>query len=367
MGLNLQARVGLDGSGFEAGLMRLQRSVSNFKTIAGTAFGVFGIQQAIQKTLEYADSMVDLANRIGVTTEAMQEFAFAAEQSGTSTDKFVRFAETLAKNRKTKEGDAALGQLGVANVGTTDNLIMAIAQSVRGKSQASIINPLSAVGGRGAGEMINMLQGNLEELRKQANELGIVIDKQTLVSLKAANDQLKIFSKLLISTLAPAISMCIDMLVQLANQVRANITFWKVVAPKTTASDWFQASFGLLGMKPRPGSDAEKALNKVNAAMAEGGEASLTELETGQDRIAKMKEALLKAQLAIESVNGNSGLGTGYKKTAGSIYSDSLVGAGNFLGSNLSGVQNVMNDQLNVLRQIERNTSPMKTGGSDYD
>ena len=86
MGLNLVARLGLDGKAFQTGLARANRQTGQFaggikRQFAGM-FGVAAIGVAIKKATDYADEINNLSRRLGVSTKALQEFNYAANLSG---------------------------------------------------------------------------------------------------------------------------------------------------------------------------------------------------------------------------------------------------------------------------------------------
>ena len=86
MALNLIARLGLDGKGFQAGLARANRQTGQFASGIKRQFvGMFGVAAigiAIKKATDYADEINNLSRRLGVSTKALQEFNYAANLSG---------------------------------------------------------------------------------------------------------------------------------------------------------------------------------------------------------------------------------------------------------------------------------------------
>tara|TARA_R100000655_G_scaffold29779_1_gene60175 strand:- start:14216 stop:15553 length:1338 start_codon:yes stop_codon:yes gene_type:complete len=86
MALNLIAKLGLDGKGFQAGLARANRDTRNFaggikRQFVGM-FGVAAIGVAIKRATDYADEINNLSRRLGVSSKALQEFNYAANLSG---------------------------------------------------------------------------------------------------------------------------------------------------------------------------------------------------------------------------------------------------------------------------------------------
>ena len=86
MALNLIAKLGLDGKGFQAGLAKANRDTRNFaggikRQFVGM-FGVAAIGVAIKRATDYADEINNLSRRLGVSSKALQEFNYAANLSG---------------------------------------------------------------------------------------------------------------------------------------------------------------------------------------------------------------------------------------------------------------------------------------------
>jgi hypothetical protein len=80
--------------------------IGTLKSVAG-AFGIaFSAQQLVgfvKKTLDAASSIKDMADKLGVSTDAAQEFAFAAEQTGSSLETVER--AIFEMNRGLSTGD----------------------------------------------------------------------------------------------------------------------------------------------------------------------------------------------------------------------------------------------------------------------
>ena len=121
MALNLIAKLGLDGKGFQAGLARANRDTRNFaggikRQFVGM-FGVAAIGVAIKRATDYADEINNLSRRLGVSSKALQEFNYAANLSGsdlknvaTSLQRVQEAQERLKNgNKQTEESFKRLG------------------------------------------------------------------------------------------------------------------------------------------------------------------------------------------------------------------------------------------------------------------
>jgi len=75
---------------------RAVKSMTSFRGVMTGAAMVAGMLYAIKKNLEYADTIAKTADKIGITTEALQRYRYIADRSGVATDKldkaFSKFA-----------------------------------------------------------------------------------------------------------------------------------------------------------------------------------------------------------------------------------------------------------------------------------
>jgi hypothetical protein len=112
--LSLLARLGLDKSGFDAGMSAATKSVSSFgKQVAGS-FGAAavaaGVAALTRSAINYADEMQELSERLSTSTKGAQEWSLAAQLNG-------KDAEFVASNFQKME--KALNE---ANLGNKDSV-----------------------------------------------------------------------------------------------------------------------------------------------------------------------------------------------------------------------------------------------------
>jgi len=107
MALRVMATLGLDGTGFQQGFARADSTVKRFSSSFNSAIGgrfaaifsVGAIGYAIRKTIDYAGSLNDLADRTGATVEELQRFDAAAKANGTTLETLISFWERLNASR----------------------------------------------------------------------------------------------------------------------------------------------------------------------------------------------------------------------------------------------------------------------------
>lgn len=222
---NKGAQRGFRKSNKAAGLF-----TSGMKRMLGAVIavaGVKGLTTLIKSTLDTADTLAKTADKVGFSTDALQELRFAAKQSG------VEFAATdIALQRFSRRiGEAANGQ-GVLFKTLKDNNIRLRDQNNRLRSSADILDDYADLIGRAddsqqkllltfqafdteGAALVNLLgqgSGEMKKLRREARDLGLVLDEDLLRGAEGANDALDIMSSTIktqlskqVLELAPAI------------------------------------------------------------------------------------------------------------------------------------------------------------------
>ena len=104
MAFKLQGELSLDGSGWKKGLDAAHAGLSSLKGQLAAAFSVGAITAWAKKTIEYAGHINDLSDRLGVSTDYLQEMQYVAKQAGASVDDLAAVFEKLGAARM-----AALG------------------------------------------------------------------------------------------------------------------------------------------------------------------------------------------------------------------------------------------------------------------
>lgn len=163
-------------------------------------------EQFVGDTVKLADDLMVQADVTGLSTDALQEYAFMAELVDTDVSTITGAMAKLTKNMATASkgtGDAynAFEKLGIAitdengelrdantvfqeAIAALDNMdneteANALAMQIMGKS-AMELNPL-----------INAGADAIEEYRQQAHEMGYVLDSETLEALGGVDDTMQ--------------------------------------------------------------------------------------------------------------------------------------------------------------------------------
>lgn len=191
--------------GLNARLKGLQSTVTKVAGVFGVAFGARALVGFIKSSVEAGEATGDLAERLGITAEQLQEFTFAAEQNGSSQEGLATAFRGMTKllgevERGSKQAKAELAALGLT------------AADLRNKSPADVFTTLldrigriedplrrnaelNKIFGKSGLEMAQLaMQGakGIDALRDRARELGLVLSNETIDKLQEAGDRIDV-------------------------------------------------------------------------------------------------------------------------------------------------------------------------------
>lgn len=196
--LSLVARLGLDATGFNSGLKRSQSAAERFgrnvnSSIKGYLAGAFAVGVVGRNFFEQISKAGEFrkqAQALGISTEELQKYKYAADQTNASYDGLLRanqrFAQALARARDGEEAYLEpLERLGflqedIAN-DDLSNSFLKLGDRVKdltGKTQLTVqqSSDLQDVLGRNAREVIPVMQAGLREMGNEAENLGLIIE-----------------------------------------------------------------------------------------------------------------------------------------------------------------------------------------------
>ncbi len=171
-------------------------------TTAITAVGGLAV-----KAGALADDLNTMATVTGLSTKQLQEFAYASDLIDVSTDTLAGSLKKLTSNMATAQkgsGDVydTFKELGVSfkNAdGTLRNTNDVFNDTIRALGKVKNETERDALAmklfGKSATDLNPLIEGGidtLEEMSKQANELGLILSQETLDGANAFNDQLDI-------------------------------------------------------------------------------------------------------------------------------------------------------------------------------
>ena len=196
---------------------------------AGAAAAVIG-GKLFSGFLDVNDEIGKMSTRLGISTDTLQEWKFAAEQSGTSLNVvekgYRRFAGVITD---AEDGNAtairtldALG-LSAEQLGklSPEEQMRTLANAIQSVEDPAIRVALAedAMGGAGT-KLIPLLAGGaegLDELGKQAHEASRVLDEETIRSSEEMNDTVNILKSSFNGIISNILSSFLPALLSVAN------------------------------------------------------------------------------------------------------------------------------------------------------
>lgn len=220
MPFNLEAFLGLNISNFAAGLFQGKQLAKEFgheldhqvghnldhlKGAFAAAFGVTAVEQGIHRAIEYGAKIGDLSARFDVSTDKLQEWGFAAEQTGASLEEVA----SAVKKTSVNQGKALLKDDPFGSVSKSFSALGVSFEDLKSKSSEQIFEQIAervrevghdsqttaaliGIMGKSADSLIPMFEEGLPKLATQFRDLGLVIDKEMIGHLKQLEDTFKI-------------------------------------------------------------------------------------------------------------------------------------------------------------------------------
>jgi hypothetical protein len=205
--LSLIAKLGIDTSGFRAGLKQSQSAADKFgKNVGGSlkgqlaaAFGVAAMVQGTKRLVDYSTKIDDLSIRLGVSKKALQEFDYAAQQSSGGLDDVVNSMQKLATSRadalKNPTGDMAQSfrDLGISveqlKSARLEDLLKSVGEGFKSAAtpQEKMASGLRVLGETGAKLIPAMISG-LDEMADSAHKAGVIISDDASKNLREFGD-----------------------------------------------------------------------------------------------------------------------------------------------------------------------------------
>jgi hypothetical protein len=388
MGLNLEGRIALDGSGWESGLHKVEHLAKHtaaevgdaFKSLTVQAFGLYGIEQAIEKTFETAKKLSNESKRMGIGVEQLQVLEHAAKEGGSEINAMASAFEKLNIARAkalsgSKEGMHLRDQFRRLGISTDDlrnqtaaDLFMGpMSQAAKTRSAEDIGPIFRDVIGKGFGELMPVLQQDFGELHDKMEKLGVLMTGKTVASLTLLEDEIGMLSKIIIVQLGPALLWLVE-------------TIYKAFG---LLSAW-AASFGAATNKMKPGEIAKLATDVINPfgpsvdkliarldmpAGAKAWKDTRGAWDAGlaavKKRIEEEAKRLNHPPIPTFDVPAEPGMSKPKHESRQREAADSLIKVGNFLGSGRDVIQSLAEQQVQLLRQIAYNTRHSTPGGND--
>lgn len=231
--LNLETTAFERGTGrAEKRMVGFERTMSRAGKAVQTAFvgmlGVFAVDRILAVAsagLEYAASLGEQAQQLGVTTRALQEYRFAGQQAGLTTEQI----DNALKNGNGRLGEAATGsgkaaaaykKLGVdirdadGKIRDIGDIIPQVAEALTKiespAERAAVQVALFGKSGQDLGALLAGGAAGVNNLRNEAQRLGIVMSDELIAKADAGADELAALKQVLEVKVAVGVAENID-------------------------------------------------------------------------------------------------------------------------------------------------------------
>jgi len=186
---------------------QIQSAKDAVKDFAGgfaAAFSAGAVLNALKSVISEMDNAVDSAQALGLSVSELTAWNHAAEMSSASAEDFAAGVKGLSKNLANMDDETAkttkqLKAFGVTATDTTDQALTKIAEGFSKIPDGAQKSALSMeLLGKAGMKLIPMLNGGaegIEELKKQAEDLGIVFSDQAAKAANEFGDSLDIIQK----------------------------------------------------------------------------------------------------------------------------------------------------------------------------
>lgn len=201
--------------------------------IAGSAL-VGQIKDLVTSSLDYASSLGEVSQQLGVTTKSLQEYRYAATQVGLSQEEMdaslAKLTRTMGEAAGGAKGPlAAFDKLGinikafVASGKDAGELIPLIAEGLKkietpAERAATLVDLFGRSGQKLAPLLANGAKG-VNELRESAQKLGIVLTDEMIQKADDAADRIAALETVMRARLAVAVANNADKILALADRL----------------------------------------------------------------------------------------------------------------------------------------------------
>jgi len=177
---NLAVRVSVNAQDVQKGLAGVEGAVTgvggrlrNVGTAVAAAFSVHAITSAAEHAIEASSRIADMAERVGISAEAVQKLEFAASQSGSSFDAVATSIRVMADRLNDGKLPKALEDMGLSvqqlQAMTPDQAFITIADAIRAIPDP-LLQSATAVDifGRGAQQMLPAIKAGILDIASAA-------------------------------------------------------------------------------------------------------------------------------------------------------------------------------------------------------
>jgi len=242
----LRVTLGLDSAQFSSGMAKSRREAATSataiqKSLKGINSALTGLTagltagllvQTAHRALEYASSLGEVAQQLGVSTKSLQEYRYAASQVGISQDEMdkalgkltITLGQVAAGAKAPTKALEAIGltarDVAGKETGEAARVIAEALTKVEDRSQRAAVEV--ALFGRAGAKLDTLLAGGrkgIDELARAANELGLVLSDEQIQNADATADKLSEVKQVLEARIAGTVADNADSIVKLADSL----------------------------------------------------------------------------------------------------------------------------------------------------
>jgi hypothetical protein len=333
----LRIELGMDAATFDAGVKKAEAAMDRLgasmakagdflrshAAAIGTAFGVMGVAMGmgIKSAVDRADELDELAQKLGITVEALSGLEYATKLSGVPLEtlgqgvtKLSLALQGIAQGDVLSAAARGLSAMGISareaggQLVATDELLLQISDKFAGMRDGAEKTALAMnLFGKSGAQLIPFLNAGrdgIEEMRREADEFGLTLTADAAAGAGLLNEQLdksvaifQGFSQHLAQKMTPALIEMTGSFISLQKEMKLTQTiadgvafFFKgIVSAGMMISTTFNAiANDIWTLLRAAGNLATFDFSGASAAMKEGFAATRAEIEATHGAITRM-------------------------------------------------------------------------------
>lgn len=342
----VQVEIAANVQKFGAGIGSATKLLTGFLSLGAFA-------QAARAAIDLGSKINDLSNKAGVSAKWLQEVGYAAQMAGSSMEDVSQAVLDLRRAQvdalKGSKGDvdafAALGiQVSELRSLQPEQLFDRVADSLEksGGATKEVAAGLQVLG-RGGRQLIGGIVDGFSEARQRAQELGIVLDDETIAAMDDLGDNIDTIKTSITAFTAVILK---NMLAwhNWANLAKVVGAVWKMTNPMMLMNAFAQGGpSGVMAFIKSSVKEIDDAIDDYSTSEAEN-------TSDAEGRARKKRDARSRMNAAgLGTITGGSGGGSGSELTVDRIAKiGGYVGGSGFSGASLVRIQS---EALNQLRR----------------
>lgn len=228
-----------DASGFKKTLADIQKDTEGLKGMVsgvgkaiGAAFTVGAIVSAGKAVLDFAGNITDLSQKTGISASGLQKLDLAFKASGIAIDQVAKASGELGTRLVSNKGAVELvKQLGLnldeLKRSSPEDQFITVADAVgQIQNKGEQLYASKTLFGKSGEDLLKGLTGNLKETTDELENMGLIIEDETIKAADDFGDQLGLMGTQLmaitaeiVGPLLPALSALATLLMQVGSVV----------------------------------------------------------------------------------------------------------------------------------------------------